>query len=152
MFRWLIVAMTITSACAAPRAKQLPDGSYVLECNTQKACMDRADRQCGPTGYTIVGGEHSQRVFGVPGNEKQVGKDEMRIRCKEMPLPDSAAAISSGSELGKSDGEAARQEVPAKASVCRPGETQKCVGPGACTGGQSCMPDGSGFGPCDCGS
>jgi hypothetical protein len=34
--------------------------------------------------------------------------------------------------------------------ICRPGETQKCVGPGACAGGQACKDDGSGFGPCDC--
>lgn len=36
--------------------------------------------------------------------------------------------------------------------VCVPGSTQTCVGPGACDGGQSCAFDGSGWGPCDCGS
>jgi hypothetical protein len=35
--------------------------------------------------------------------------------------------------------------------ACTPGETQQCFGPGACNGGQSCLSDGSGFGPCDCG-
>jgi hypothetical protein len=37
-------------------------------------------------------------------------------------------------------------------SACVPGATQACVGPAACNGGQSCLADGSGFGPCDCGN
>jgi len=36
-------------------------------------------------------------------------------------------------------------------SNCTPGETQACVGPGSCEGGQFCLTDGSGWGPCDCG-
>ncbi|GMV16932.1 MAG: hypothetical protein AMXMBFR56_51560 [Polyangiaceae bacterium] len=37
------------------------------------------------------------------------------------------------------------------AQACVPGATQECVGPGGCRGGQSCVPAGSGFSPCDCG-
>jgi hypothetical protein len=36
-------------------------------------------------------------------------------------------------------------------AACVPGATQACIGPAACNGGQSCLADGSGFGPCDCG-
>lgn len=36
--------------------------------------------------------------------------------------------------------------------VCEPGETRVCVGPGACSGGQSCEPTGQGWGACDCGA
>lgn len=36
--------------------------------------------------------------------------------------------------------------------VCIPGTTQACLGPGACSGAQSCLDSGAGFGPCDCGS
>lgn len=35
--------------------------------------------------------------------------------------------------------------------LCVPNSTQECVGPGACRGGQSCLPDGSGYTECDCG-
>jgi hypothetical protein len=35
-------------------------------------------------------------------------------------------------------------------TVCIPGETQPCFGPGACAGGQSCLADGSGYGACEC--
>lgn len=37
-------------------------------------------------------------------------------------------------------------------SVCVAGTTQECVGPGACEGAQECLPDRSGWSPCDCGS
>jgi MYXO-CTERM domain-containing protein len=35
--------------------------------------------------------------------------------------------------------------------VCNPGQSIECTGPGACKGGQVCLPDGSGYGVCDCG-
>jgi hypothetical protein len=35
--------------------------------------------------------------------------------------------------------------------VCVPGVTQACLGPGACSGAQACLPGGEGFGACDCG-
>lgn len=37
------------------------------------------------------------------------------------------------------------------AGACTPGESVACVGAGGCSGGQVCLPDGTGFGPCDCG-
>ena len=36
--------------------------------------------------------------------------------------------------------------------VCIPGLTQQCYGPGRCSGTQSCLASGEGYGPCDCGS
>jgi len=36
--------------------------------------------------------------------------------------------------------------------LCVPGVTQECLGPAACRGAQACLPDGNGFGPCDCGN
>ncbi len=36
-------------------------------------------------------------------------------------------------------------------AVCEPGETQTCLGSGQCAGAQSCVEDGSGWSPCDCG-
>jgi hypothetical protein len=37
-------------------------------------------------------------------------------------------------------------------SVCAPGDTRTCVGPGNCEGGQVCRGDGSGWSACDCGA
>ena len=36
--------------------------------------------------------------------------------------------------------------------VCIPGTTELCNGPGACFGAQECLPDGSGYDSCICGS
>jgi hypothetical protein len=64
-----------------------------------------------------------------------------------------------GAELGKLDlsGQPPPPPAPpepvdaAPPTVCVPNATQECVGAGACKGGQSCLPDGSGFSECDCG-
>ena len=36
--------------------------------------------------------------------------------------------------------------------ACVPGSTQTCSGPGSCSGAQSCLPNGSGYDSCDCGT
>lgn len=43
------------------------------------------------------------------------------------------------------------EEPAAAQKACTPGQSQACVGPGACQGGQVCNADGRGYGPCDCG-
>ena len=149
MCRWAIVCSLLISACSAPHAKRLPDGSYAVECETQKVCLDRAERQCGPSGYRIIGGQHGQKLAGIPGEEKVVGLDRLQIRCKTDPINDTAQPTASVA-VANPDASAA---LPPRGSVgvCRPGETQTCVGAGACKGGQACKSDGTGFEPCDCG-
>jgi hypothetical protein len=61
-------------------------------------------------------------------------------------VPDANAPAASGTALA-----AAPASVVTSTRACIPGSTQACVGPGACSGGQACSSDGSGFGPCDCG-
>lgn len=63
---------------------------------------------------------------------------EMVIECAERAAPDRALP--------------APAPPPAPERACVPGVTQLCLGPAACRGAQACLPDGQGFGPCDCGS
>ncbi len=147
--RSVLVSLTIV-ACAGSHAKQLPDGSYAIECDAQKVCLDRAERQCGPSGYTIIGGEHGTKLGGGPGDQKLVQRDQLHIRCKPDPLGQSLEGAQPTPQSVENP-PATATPVAVKTSICRPGETQNCVGPGACTGGQACNSDGSGFGPCDCG-
>ncbi len=157
--RITLLALLLLSACSGAQVKQRADGTYAVECGSQKACLDRAARICQPGGYTLVGAQSNKKRYGVPGNEKMIGKDEMYIRCdKDRPFdaPDSQTGTW---QLKHSDADASSAPPAATAApanvpkaVCRPGETQRCVGPGACDGGQSCLTDGSGFGSCDCGS
>jgi hypothetical protein len=81
-----------------------------------------------------------------------VGRDKLHFECKKDPLngtPEpSGSAVAPQATTNESP---SHKTSPANALVCRPGETQKCVGAGACAGGQACNSDGTGFGPCDCG-
>lgn len=151
--RVLLVSLALVACGASTRAKRRVDGSYAVDCNSQKACLDRADKLCGETGYSIVGGRHDQKLYGVPGNQKVVGKDELYIVCKS-DVPSDAPDPAAGSwKLARPDagGIAQGHSPPPKNTVCRPGETQRCIGAGACEGGQACAPDGTRYGPCDCG-
>jgi hypothetical protein len=192
--RTTLLACLLLSSCSGVQVKQRADGTYAVECSSRKACLDRAERVCGNEGFTIVGGRSNKKRYGVPGNEKLVGKDEMFIRCNSdrpgdtpddqvgiwrLPKPDASDAHSAAPPMAKPESSAtpsvtkpmpsavAPEAKPAPSTTaldaksetvkppvlltCRPGETQRCVGPAACEGGQACLSDGSGFGTCDCG-
>ncbi len=76
------------------------------------------------------------------------------VRKPAVGEPDQATA---GEARGKptapaSTASASPESKSPVARVCVPGATQACLGPGACAGAQACLTDGTGFGPCDCGS
>jgi hypothetical protein len=82
--------------------------------------------------------------------EVEMFRSHARIRCRKM-----TAVFGDSSDEARTP-PAVPSGAPAASSaapkVCAPGVTQVCVGTGACQGGQRCLPDGSGFGPCDCGT
>jgi MYXO-CTERM domain-containing protein len=59
-----------------------------------------------------------------------------------------ASGATSGTTTGVGPGSSG---ATGGATVCTPGETQACFGDGACQGGQSCLPDGTGWDACTCG-
>ncbi len=137
---WLLLFLVL--GCSASQAKRRPDGTYLLQCDEERHCLERAQRVCGESGYMVLGGKNDRKVYGTPGNQTVVGKNELHIRCSADRAPDAP------------DPQQGTWKLPprrAQAPVCRPGETQRCVGPAACEGGQACLSDGSGFAPCDCG-
>ena len=157
----LAVLVVAFVGCAGGIAQQRADGSYVLDCSDQKACLQRAKRTCGDEGYLIVGGKSNKKRYGAPGNEIFIGKEEMYIRCNRDRPKDAPDLVKGGEwELSRRERSNGGNEVKpvapsqpqsAVVQICRPGVTQRCVGPGACEGGQACLLDGSAFGPCDCG-
>jgi len=150
--RWIPLAFALL-ACGTTRAQRRVDGSYTIDCRSQKSCLDRAARLCGDQGFDIIGGRHDQKLYGVPGNQKVVGKDQLYIRCRKDALVDKPDPTAGSWKLERGDaGQLPVDPKRAASTICRPGETQRCVGPGACEGGQACKQDGSGFEPCDCGS
>lgn len=155
----LLVAWVV--GCSAAMPVQRADGTYVLDCTDKKACLKRADLTCGEEGYVVVGAKNNKKRYGAPGNEIYVGKSVMYIRCnRDRPKDDPELTKAGQWQLPKRNDsplEAGQKEAGRNTPsslpkpTCRPGETQRCIGPAACEGGQACLLDGSAFGPCDCG-
>jgi hypothetical protein len=139
------VAVSLTASCAG-RPHRLDDGSYKLDCDATMAdCVRKVAQFCHGEGYRIVHGAEENTLVGVPGH--QVGHRLARVvfYCSSeapplaLKLPQRAPAEPSASG------------TPSIVErTCVPGSTQRCVGPGACEGGQECLKDGSGYGPCEC--
>lgn len=137
---WFIMTLLALTHCASTtKTKQLADGSWKITCKSEyERCVHNAQRVCGELKPRILSGGDKDELYGTPGNQVKVIKSELLVVCEDPAAPPPGLY-----KLPK------REEPPAL--VCAPGVTQRCVGPGACEGGQACLSDGSGFGPCDCG-
>jgi hypothetical protein len=82
---------------------------------------------------------------------------EPTAEAKSLPPPPQKAspAAATPPKVAPAPAEPRTDAHPAPADKglhCVPGASQACVGPGGCQGGQVCLPDGGGLGPCDCGA
>jgi hypothetical protein len=100
-------------------------------------------------GFTALFGASAIYGFVVTGNCKDQKGGPSDERAQEIPdnsvepwqMPPPAAAAPSAT---------APVSAPPPPRVCTPGSTRKCVGAGACMGGQSCLGDGSAWLSCEC--
>ncbi len=155
-FLFGLLAAGLSLGCARAKVTNLPGGHHSIVCERgMKICVARAEKLCGDEGFTIISGGTTKKLLGGSSSSyRQLSESgRLKITCGELekdeeqkdyiPLPP------------RSDEATRSEEEPSKADsteqVCVPGATQTCVGPGACAGGQVCLEDGSGFGPCDCG-
>lgn len=146
----------------------MPDGSSVLKCHAPLGkCIDSIDTLCKGNSYEILYARDDQKIYGSE-NESQIENRSSiaAVHClgphEKIRGADAAAAYALPAGVDpKSDVAASSTPNAATASsansaglarTCTPGATEACVGPAACSGGQACLPDGSGFGPCDCGA
>ena len=146
----LLGLLSALVGCATFKPKVLPDGSYRLQCaSTMAQCLHRARKFCGEDKLEVLK-KTEDEVYGVEGHRTGAEGVEVHFVCgkpraePKWKLPPRRARQQPPTQPPRS------KERPAQ--VCIPGATQRCVGPGACEGGQACLPDGSGFGPCDCGN
>jgi len=130
--------------CAGPEFKQqrLQDGSLQVECGlAMDECVRRAQDLCNNQRFRILDGTSETRVSDAPPFERASRTSRLHLKC-----------TNDGAEpLLSLDRPAAVSAAPPATPVCTTGETRACVGPGACQGGQSCLPDRKGFSACDCG-
>jgi len=158
-----MLAIAIGAGCSSlgVKPRHLEDGTLLLTCDGALSdCVRQAEDYCvdarvevlegrlrdGPTGH---GGALSTST--IAEVRFVCGKSPLRLErprwLKKAPPPASSGPASSAPGLAAP---APAASAAAPAALCVPGATQACVGPGACRGGQACLPDGSGFGPCDC--
>jgi hypothetical protein len=141
---WLLGVIGLV-ACSGPEFKQqrLQDGSLQIECDlAMDECVRRAQDLCNYQRFRILDGTSETRVSDVPPLQRAHRTSRLHLKCTN----DGAQPLLS---LDRPPAVSVQPLPPT--SVCTPGETRACVGPGACQGGQSCLPDRSGFGSCDCG-
>lgn len=159
----LALAGLLAAACASAgnsgyEAKQLADGTLRLKCQgALPACIAHAEAACHGNNYEVVKARDQRDTYGPEYGTSQVEvrSSEAIIRCgaKGQAAPALPPDPEAPTHPSDTNANAAIPAPPAQTQrSCVPGSTQACIGPGRCEGGQSCLPDGSAFGPCDCGT
>jgi hypothetical protein len=144
-------------ACTSTQTVRYGRDGWRITCgDNMKSCAGRADTVCGDKGYTVVGGgTQSSMLGGTNGYQAKVRVSELIVRCGEANEEAGEETSQEPVQFKLPPRSDAAATAPAPASApkqsCVPGQTQKCIGPGACEGGQACLADGSAYGACDCG-
>ncbi len=134
------------------RAQELGSGQWQLECASPLArCSQDADQRCGGRGYDLVEGFDQRRRFGHEAGESQVEVRSSRLVVVCRSEQGEPRLVPQASAAALPAAVSSNPPTSSHTLRCTPGTTQRCYGAAACGGGQSCLPDGSGFGPCDCG-
>lgn len=156
---WLVaLAISLLSfGCSANQRVQTqhnPDGTIRLTCTAPlQSCLAHADAACGGSSYSVISARDQREHFGAETGTSRVElrSSDAVIRCNAPPdEPVHQAAQSAVSPPPAPVVPKSPATFPNR-PVCVPGSTQSCVGPGACKGGQACLPDATGYSPCDCG-
>jgi hypothetical protein len=103
-------------------------------------CVRQVEQICIDKRYRILSGQSKIKLVDVTPGTREYPRSELVVRCGSGPEGDIA-----------SDRNVAPLQPASPKLSCIAGATQACVGPGGCSGGQACRPDGLGFGSCDCG-
>lgn len=146
---FLLALAGAVASCSKNHAVQLKDGSWQVQCEDQvERCVREAQRTCGDEAYHVISGKQEEKLYGGQ-NGYQMGAElhTLEFRCGSDP---GVWKLERKDEAAPVEPDALRPP-PAK-QLCTPGTTQRCVGPAACEGGQSCNADGTGYSPCDCGT
>lgn len=144
--RWSSLAVSsLVVACGAPelQSQRLKDGSWSFQCElSMDECMRRVQENCPNQRFQILDGASETRLRDAPPFERAYHTSRLHLMCN-----DGGASILLSVDSKK--GADANAEPAAK--LCSVGQTRECVGTAACKGGQTCLPDGTGYGSCDCG-
>jgi hypothetical protein len=164
-------------ACSTSQATRLNPGAeperYRVVCaGSFHQCRTRVKEICGDDFHVIEQESNKPEAkdveqTGVSSTAPSEGivdwRGEMVVQCGRLRAPVRLVRQTPVAKPGgKSAGGVGPAPLPhgahppatpprAAERVCVPGVTQACLGPGACSGAQACIADGTGFGACDCG-
>jgi|SRR5690606_13741843 len=159
---WFLAIPLLFSSVGCTKAKitRAPDGVVRLECpRGMRDCVAQAEKMCNlhdkEAGYTILTGRSEKIIMNKDGQYRSAAEvADLEVRCGKAEPQEQLASPSRLTLPARTDAEVIPEDIKPAAvagTVCTKGSTQACVGAGACQGGQSCLPDGSGYGACDCG-
>ena len=171
----MFLALACMAACGSlgsdVKTQSLGNGEFRLVCKVSLAtCLREADRLCMGNRFEVRSAKDDRDYYG-PATiaETEIRTSEAVIWCGQRGRNLSAHAGAGEAEASRplvaspadqpGPGPAPLRSAPTPVStatfrvrVCVPGATQTCVGPAACPGGQTCLPDATGFAGCDCGA
>lgn len=165
-----LAVLALLVGCASHQGvetQKLPDGTLRIKCQGSLAsCLARAEDLCHGTTYDVVRARDQRDRYGpeLGTAQVEVRSSEAFVRCGSRGRPLGGIDPLTPPPPAGSDATLATDTTPQRppappappppppVRACVPGATQACIGPGKCEGGQSCLPDGTAFGPCDCGT
>jgi hypothetical protein len=150
---WVGLLTALGCSRAGVQTTKLPDGTRELRCDVALwKCLLHVDDYCKGASYEVIHASDEQLVFGSQASAVEGRRSQAVLRCLKpgAKLADSPAPTADPPPPEVQRPVSAPSPPPARA--CVPGATQACVGAAACSGGQACLADGSGFGVCDCGT
>lgn len=150
----LLGLLLVLTSCGASqyRAKPMGEGTWRVEClDNVDRCLREAERVCKGKGYYVISGKQETKMFGAEEGY-QTGADlhSVEFACGR-PEPPPIRLVRDDEPVDPDLAPPPKPKSAPKGHHCTPGATQRCVGPGACDGGQSCNAEGTAFLPCDCG-
>jgi hypothetical protein len=134
--------LLLLSRCAARSVelKHTTSGTWELVCGqAMDLCVREIENVCKEKRYRILRGMSETRLRDAPPYSTEYRTSRLEFVCSD----------DGGQMITAPSSESVWQSAT---RVCASGDTRACVGPGGCPGGQTCRPDGTGFGPCDCGA
>jgi hypothetical protein len=155
MVPWLAALVALSAGCLVqPVTQKLDLDRYKITCRgpLDECLRDAATNACNGRPYFIVRALDEQNFRGRTDVRLAEHTSEALIKCgpahgwgdqAKTLMAESATSCAAAVE---------KPSAPApRPTACTPGATQACIGPAACAGGQACLPDGTGYAPCDCG-
>jgi len=162
----IVAALLVTTAvgCSSKPPvvpERLADGRFSFKCDSELwVCLSHVKDLCRGGPYAVDGAWDQATTTGIDQTRVETHRSEAVVRCLHRGQDPRRLFAKSDDPVPRAEPASAPPaapvasppQAPAVARACVPGATQACVGPAGCSGGQACLPDGSGFGQCDCGA